>query len=87
LSFCTPSIEWRTHHLHVVEEASGGWKGWLAFRDALRADPKLAAQYAALKREMADRYGQDPNQRDEYRNGKAAFITDVTALATKSHPF
>jgi GrpB-like predicted nucleotidyltransferase (UPF0157 family) len=86
LSFCTPSREWRTHHLHVVEEASAGWKGWLAFREALRVDPELAAEYAALKCEMADRYGRDPNQRDEYRNGKAAFIAAVTARALGSHP-
>lgn len=86
LSFCTPSLEWRTHHLHVVEETSAGWKGWLAFRDVLRVEPELAAEYGALKREMADRYGHDPNQRDEYRNGKAAFITHVTAQATEPNP-
>jgi GrpB-like predicted nucleotidyltransferase (UPF0157 family) len=86
LSFCTPSPECRTHHLHVVEEASVGWKGWLAFRDALRVQPELADDYAALKREMAVRHGHDPNQRDEYRNGKAAFITEVTAKASESHP-
>ncbi len=35
LSFCFPSIEHRTHHLHVVEDASPDWRGWLAFRDRL----------------------------------------------------
>ena len=36
LSFCFPDVARRTHHLHVVEERSGNWRGWLAFRDYLR---------------------------------------------------
>jgi GrpB-like predicted nucleotidyltransferase (UPF0157 family) len=50
LSYCTPAVEWRTHHLHVVEETSQGWRGWLAFRDYLRMHPGDAAAYADLKR-------------------------------------
>ena len=42
LSFCTPSVELRTHHLHIVEHASPRWGGWLAFRDYLRAHPETA---------------------------------------------
>ena len=84
LSFCTPSVEHRTHHLHVVELASEGWRGWVAFRDHLRLHPDIAADYAALKRDLAGRYGADPNQRDEYRNGKAAFIADITDRATEA---
>lgn len=80
-SFCTPSIARRTHHLHVVEETSPGWRGTLAFRDYLRARPGLAAAYAALKRELAAQYGGDPNRREAYRAGKAQFVAEVTAVA------
>lgn len=73
-SWCAPTVARRTHHLHIVECSSGQWRSWLAFRDALRADPARATQYAELKRRLADRYGSDPNERDAYRRRKAAFI-------------
>ncbi len=80
-SFCTPSIANRTHHLHVMEEASPDWQAILAFRDYLRTHPGLATAYAALKRDLAARHGGDPNQRGPYRSGKAEFITEITAVA------
>jgi GrpB-like predicted nucleotidyltransferase (UPF0157 family)/RimJ/RimL family protein N-acetyltransferase len=80
-SFCTPGVEHRTHHLHVVERDAIGWRGTLAFRDHLRAHPGLAGAYAALKRELADRHGDDPNHREPYRAGKAAFVEELTAVA------
>ncbi|MDP8907989.1 MAG: GrpB family protein [Chloroflexota bacterium] len=83
-SFCTPSIATRTHHLHVFEQSSDGWRCLLAFRDYLRAHPGLAAAYAALKRELASQHGSDPNRREPYRVGKAQFIQEVTALARGS---
>ena len=82
-SFCTPSIANRTHHLHVVEEASDRWRDWLAFRDFLRTHPGLAHAYASLKRELAQQHGVDPNRRDAYRSGKAGFIEEVTLLARR----
>ena len=81
LSFCTPDVAWRTHHLHVVEEASDGWRGWLAFRDYLRADSGAAAEYAGLKTRLAAEHGADPNERDAYRAGKAAFVRAITDRA------
>jgi GrpB-like predicted nucleotidyltransferase (UPF0157 family) len=81
LSFCHPTIERRSHHLHVVEARSSQWIGWLAFRDHLRSDPTTAAEYANLKIRLAAEHGHDPNARDAYRCGKAAFIAAVTAAA------
>jgi GrpB-like predicted nucleotidyltransferase (UPF0157 family) len=78
LSFCTPSVARRTHHLHVVEWSSSGWRGWLAFRDHLRVHSELAAEYGELKRRLADAHGSDPNQRDAYRAGKASWIIEIT---------
>ncbi|ADB29289.1 protein of unknown function UPF0157 [Kribbella flavida DSM 17836] len=73
-SWCYPSVEHRTHHLHVVEQASPGWRTWLAFRDHLRADPADRAEYARIKRELA---AADDQDRPAYRAGKAPFITAV----------
>ena len=42
-----------TFHLHLIEPGSDLWIERLAFRDALRADPALAARYAEWKSEHA----------------------------------
>lgn len=81
LSFCTPSVELRTHHLYIVERASLGWRGWLAFRNYLRTHPELVRESGELKTRLANEHGADPNQRDAYRAGKADWIRSVTATA------
>lgn len=81
LSFCTPSTELRTHHLHVVEVEFSGWRGWLAFRDYLRKNPDVAQEYGELKTQLSIKHGSNPNQRDQYRAGKADWVGTVTARA------
>jgi GrpB-like predicted nucleotidyltransferase (UPF0157 family) len=71
-SFCHPDPARRTHHLHVVEHSSQGWRTWLEFRDHLRANPADAQDYGRLKQELATR---DDRDRPAYREGKAPFIT------------
>lgn len=61
----------RTHHLHLVVHGGEVWAQRLRFRDALRADPALAARYAALKAELAAKY---PHDREAYTEAKAAFV-------------
>ena len=68
----------RTHHLHLVEEGGPLWRSHLTFRDFLRAQPERAAEYAALKQSLAERY---PANRDAYTDGKAAFIAAILRLA------
>ncbi|MET0895193.1 MAG: GrpB family protein, partial [Acidimicrobiia bacterium] len=68
-SFCFPSVEHRTHHLHVVENRFAEWPRWLAFRDYLIDHPEVATSYADLKRQLADLHGHDPNDREAYRQG------------------
>ena len=82
LSFCHPDVARRTHHLHVVEDRSDNWRGWLAFRDYLRSHPDAVAEYAAFKSGLAAAHGHDPNQRDAYRQGKADFISNITRIAS-----
>jgi GrpB-like predicted nucleotidyltransferase (UPF0157 family) len=80
-SFCMPLVELRTHHLHMVERSSSGWRGWLAFRDYLRTHPEERREYGDLKTHLANEHGADPNQRDAYRAGKGAWIRRVTSRA------
>jgi GrpB-like predicted nucleotidyltransferase (UPF0157 family) len=63
-------------HLHAVVHGSAFWTSHLAFRDALRADPKLAADYWKLKQRLAARF---PDDRAAYTDGKGEFIRAVLA--------
>ena len=72
--FCKPSFAMRTHHLHLIPFGSPLWHERLAFRDALRADSKLAGEYAALKLDLARTFEFD---RDAYTDAKYPFIHGV----------
>ncbi len=72
--FCKPSPEVRTHHLHLVPLGSRTWVERLAFRDALRQNPALAQEYAALKHRLAQDFA---NDREAYTDAKAPFIKRV----------
>ena len=70
----------RISHIHVAPlDMSGQWER-VEFRDHLRAHPDVAAEYAALKRGLAERLGHD---REAYTDAKTEFILRVTALATR----
>ena len=69
--FCKPAPAHRTHHLHLVPIGSQRFRDELSFRDRLRADPALAADYAALKRQLAAEHEHD---REAYTAAKAEFI-------------
>jgi GrpB-like predicted nucleotidyltransferase (UPF0157 family) len=45
----------RRYNLHIMRHGSWTAVRHILFRDALRADPELLAEYAALKRELAGR--------------------------------
>ena len=68
----------RTHHLHCVVFGSSFWRDDLLFRDYLRANPGAAAEYAALKRELASRHRLD---RSAYVEGKTSFVQSILAKA------
>lgn len=63
-----------THHIHLVEAGSPFGVRHVYFRDRLRSDRKLAAQYADLKKELAERYR---NDRVAYTDAKTNFIVAV----------
>lgn len=61
-------------HIHAVEFGGEFWREQMAFRDALRSDARVFAEYAALKRRLARLF---PRDRGAYTDGKAAFIRRV----------
>jgi GrpB-like predicted nucleotidyltransferase (UPF0157 family) len=63
-----------THILHFMELDSEAWIRPLIFRNALRADPDLRAEYISLKQTLADTCASDIK---EYGKGKTEFITKV----------
>jgi GrpB-like predicted nucleotidyltransferase (UPF0157 family) len=74
---CYPTAVYRTHHLHLVDEREGLGR-CLRFRDTLRAHRQLAAEYVALKRALAARFGMD---REGYTKAKSSFINDAHSQA------
>jgi 16S rRNA processing protein RimM len=64
------SVE-REVNLHVCETGSDWERDNLAFRDRLRADPVAREEYAALKRGLALRHGNDV---ESYADDKSDFI-------------
>lgn len=70
--------ETRTHHLHLVATDSDLWKNHLLFRDYLRQNPGVAAEYETLKTALAFEY---EDNREAYTEGKAAFIESVLRMA------
>jgi GrpB-like predicted nucleotidyltransferase (UPF0157 family) len=66
----------RAAHLHLLEPGTTRWADRLRFRDRLRAQPELAAEYAELKRRLVREH---TNDREAYTEGKAAFVHRVLA--------
>lgn len=72
--FCKPHPSHRTHHLHLVPVDSGRYRDELAFRDRLRANTQTAAEYLALKRDLARRFAHD---REAYTDAKSDFVRRI----------
>jgi GrpB-like predicted nucleotidyltransferase (UPF0157 family) len=64
----------RTHHVHACALGHAEIDDKLAFRDYLRAHPSRAAEYGALKQDLARRYRHD---NIGYMRRKDAFIRRV----------
>lgn len=66
-------------HIHIRKHGSWGEQFALLFRDFLRSRPDLADRYAALKRDLAERYRDD---RARYTDAKDPFIWAVMSEAS-----
>ena len=73
-AFSAPEDE-RRHHLYVSPTDSEELRAQLAFRDRLRRDAALAAEYEALKRELAVRFRDD---RPAYTEAKTDFVVPAS---------
>jgi GrpB-like predicted nucleotidyltransferase (UPF0157 family) len=62
----------RRHHLYVVVAGNEPHTAHVRFRDHLRANPEVAARYAALKKELAVRHADDPLA---YTEAKSEFVS------------
>lgn len=76
--FSKPSVRpsGTSYSLHLTEPGSDLWRERLAFRDALRADRALAAEYEALKLRLADEHRGDVGA---YTVAKREFVARVLA--------
>ncbi|HLY86147.1 MAG TPA: GrpB family protein [Gaiellaceae bacterium] len=66
------------HHVYVVVAGSEPYRDHVNFRDRLLADPATAREYSALKRELAERFG---DNRIGYTEEKSEFVASVLAAA------
>jgi GrpB-like predicted nucleotidyltransferase (UPF0157 family) len=83
LWFLRPRPQARTHQLQVMSAADPHAAALLAFRDALRADPRLGREYARLKVELATRH---EGNRNAYTNAKDEFVARVLRAASVAPP-
>jgi GrpB-like predicted nucleotidyltransferase (UPF0157 family) len=68
----------RQYHLHLTLTRSQFWLDHRDFRDWLRAHRDAAAEYAALKHALAERF---PDDRPAYVDGKSLFVESVLRTA------
>jgi GrpB-like predicted nucleotidyltransferase (UPF0157 family) len=71
-------ITGQTFHIHV--RYSGNWDE-IVFRDYLIKNQKVTADYARLKRKLADEF---KNDREKYTDSKSTFIKSTTLIARKN---
>jgi GrpB-like predicted nucleotidyltransferase (UPF0157 family) len=66
-------------HIHAVVLGSRLWREHLAFRDALRSDLGLRAQYQSLKLQLAEQF---VNNKSAYSAAKNPFVESVLATVS-----
>ncbi len=71
----------RIAHVHMYVLPARAWDAMIAFRDALRADPALAAEYAAEKYRVADVVQWD---KSAYSLAKGAFVQQILSRLERS---
>ncbi|WP_252501767.1 GrpB family protein [Sporosarcina sp. Marseille-Q4943] len=72
----------RTHHVHIYEKGSPEIDRHLAFRDYLRAYPKMAKRYGDLKERLAQQY---PYDIESYIKGKEQLALQIEREAVVWH--
>lgn len=70
----------RRTHIHVRRAGSFNEQFALLFRDFLRTHPRSAAEYAAVKYDLAAKFS-TPEQRYEYVRAKGPFVWETLQVA------
>ena len=65
-------------HVHAFVPGEGQWQAHLDFRDYLRAHEDARAEYAALKRQLQQRFR---FEREQYADAKSDFIASILRRA------
>jgi len=68
----------KEYHLRIFEVRSPDWARHIGFRDILRRDSRVARDYAKLKKELCERFG---NDREAYQEGKTTFVESTLGHA------
>ncbi|MBO8172343.1 MAG: GrpB family protein [Bacillaceae bacterium] len=68
----------RTHHVHIFQKGNPEIRRHVLFRDYLIAHPREAAEYSALKAELARKF---PEEIEAYIEGKDGFIKKIDQQA------
>lgn len=72
-----------THHVHLCVAGSGQERDHLVFRDCLRRNPAVAAEYASLKLRLALAHdGLTMESQERYSLSKTEFVRSVLARAS-----
>lgn len=79
-SFYDGTGDLQTHFIHVVLENSADWKNYINFRDYLNSNTEAAREYEKLKLSLVSSLPQE-NSREEYTEGKKAFIASALKRA------
>jgi GrpB-like predicted nucleotidyltransferase (UPF0157 family) len=74
LWFLRPRPETRTHHLQIIRHDHPNLRALIAFRDALRRDPKAREAYSSLKEDLSSKH---PSDRNAYSNAKTEFVQSI----------
>ena len=69
------------HHLYVCPPGSREYERHIAFRNHLRTHAADATAYALLKRELANRFG---NDREAYNEAKSEFVQRILQRALEA---
>jgi GrpB-like predicted nucleotidyltransferase (UPF0157 family) len=76
--FTKPAVWPATHHVHLCVAGSAEERNHLAFRDHLRLNPTVAAEYAHLKAELARLHeGITLASQEQYSLAKSHFVSTV----------
>jgi GrpB-like predicted nucleotidyltransferase (UPF0157 family) len=74
LWFLRPRPDARTHHLQIIQHDHRNLRALIAFRDALRRDPKAREAYSSLKEDLSSKH---PSDRNAYSNAKTEFVRSI----------